>query len=173
MSDKIANTQDRPEEKPLTEQEMQFCNLYVNGGLEYAGRPKKCFVEVFGKDTVKNPYASANYLMNKPHVLAHIKALLSSERFEMETMAVKLQVTETLKAVMDEAATSDYTDRFGVPLSPAALRAVSVNAAKALMDIFPIRHKEENRLRIEGSDGNVIFNVIVPQNPMTDGEKET
>ena len=47
------------------------------------------------------------------------------------------------------------------------------NAAKALMDIFPIRHKEENRLRIEGSDGNVIFNVIVPQNPMTDGEKET
>ena len=29
--------------------------------------------------------------MNKPHVLAHIKALLSSERFEMETMAVKLQ----------------------------------------------------------------------------------
>ena len=92
MSDKIANTQDRPEEKPLTEQELQFCNLYVNGGLEYAGRPKKCFVEVFGEDTVKNPYASANYLMNKPHVLAHIKALLSSERFEMETMAVKLQV---------------------------------------------------------------------------------
>lgn len=40
MSDKIANTQDRPEEKPLTEQELQFCNLYVNGGLEYAGRPK-------------------------------------------------------------------------------------------------------------------------------------
>ena len=162
MSDKIANTQDRPEEKPLTEQELQFCNLYVNGGLEYAGRPKKCFVEVFGEDTV-----------NKPHVLAHIKALLSSERFEMETMAVKLQVAETLKAVMDETATSDYTDRFGVPLSPAPLRAVSVNAAKALMDIFPIRHKEENRLRIEGSDGNVIFNVIVPQNPMTDGEKET
>ena len=76
MSDKITNTQDRPEEKPLTEQELQFCNLYVNGGLEYAGRPKKCFVEVFGEDTVKNPYASANYLMNKPHVLAHIKALL-------------------------------------------------------------------------------------------------
>ena len=100
MSDKITNTQDRPEEKPLTEQELQFCNLYVNGGLEYAGQPKKCFVEVFGEDTVKNPYASANYLMNKPHVLAHIKALLSSERFEMETMAVKLQVTETLKACL-------------------------------------------------------------------------
>ncbi|WP_018667128.1 hypothetical protein [Bacteroides gallinarum] len=150
-------------EKQLTEQEMQFCELYVNGGLEFAGRAGKCYEEAFKGKSVKNPGSSANYLMGKPHVAAHIKALLSSERFEMETMAVKLQVTETLKAVMDETATSDYTDRFGVPLSPAPLRAVSVNAAKALMEIFPIRHKEENRLRIEGSDGNVIFNVIVPQ----------
>ena len=74
---------------------------------------------------------------------------------------------------MDETATTDYTDRFGVPLSPAPLRAVSVNAAKALMEIFPIRHKEENRLCIEGSDGNVIFNVIVPQNPSRDDETQT
>lgn len=171
-SDKIMDMPDKPEGKPLTEQELQFCNLYVNGGLEYAGRPKKCFVEVFGENAVKNPNASANYLMNKPHVLAHIRTLLSSERFEMETMAVKLQVTETLKAVMDEAATSDYTDRFGVPFSPAALRAVSVNAAKALMEIFPIRHKEESRLRIEGNDGNVIFNVIVPQKTTEDDQRE-
>ena len=99
------------------------------------------------------------------------RTLLSPERFEMETMAVKLQVTETLKAIMDRTATSDYTDRFGVPLSPAPLRAVSVNAAKALMDIFPIR-QGENRLRIEGSGGNVIFNVIVPQNPCKDGKRE-
>ena len=113
MSDKITNTQDRPEEKPLTEQELQFCNLYVNGGLEYAGRPKKCFVEVFGEDTVKNPYASANYLMNKPHVLAHIKALLSSERFEMETMAVKLQVTETLRPFRCAALSGTAQGRVG------------------------------------------------------------
>lgn len=40
------------------------------------------------------------------------------------------------------------------------------------MDIFPIKHKEESRLRIEGGDGNVIFNVIVPTNPPQDEEKE-
>jgi hypothetical protein len=40
------------------------------------------------------------------------------------------------------------------------------------MDIFPIKHKEENRLRIEGADGNVIFNVIVPTNPPKDEQKE-
>ena len=146
----INNTTENKELKQLSEEELQFCELYVNGGLEFAGRPKKCYVEVFGERHNKNPNAAANYLMNKPHVLAHIKSLLSSERFEMETMAVKLQVTETLKAVMDETATADFTDRFGVPLS----------------------HKEESRLRIEGGDGNVIFNVIVPTNPPQDEEKE-
>lgn len=170
MQEKTNDMTGNREEKALTEQELQFCELYVNGGLEFAGRPKKCYVEVFG-EKAKNPHSSANYLLHKPHVLAHIKALLSSERFEMETTAVKLQVTETLKAVMDETATTDYTDRFGVPLSPAPLRAVSVNAAKALMEIFPIRHKEESRLRIEGGDGNVIFNVIVPQNPPRNEEE--
>jgi len=136
--------------EPLAKEELQFCELYVNGGLEFAGRPKKCYVEVFGDKAAKNPHSSANYLLNKPHVLAQIKALLSSERFDMETSAIKLQVPETLKAVMDETTTTDYTDRFGVPLSPAPLRAVSVNAAKALMEIFPVKHKEESRLRIEG-----------------------
>ena len=137
MSGKTNNIPENREEKTLSDEELQVCELYVNGGLEYAGRPKRCYVEVFGEKAVKNPHSAANYLIHKPHVLAHIKALLSSERFEMETMAVKLQVAETLKAVMDETATTDYTDRFGVPLSPAPLRAVSVNAAKALMEIFP------------------------------------
>lgn len=172
MSGKTNNTPENREEKTLSDEELQFCELYVNGGLEYAGRPKRCYVEAFGEKAAKNPHSAANYLIHKPHVLEHIKALLSSERFEMETMAVKLQVTETLKAVMDETATTDYTDRFGVPLSPAPLRAVSVNAAKALMEIFPIKHREENRLRIEGSDGNVIFNVIVPANTPKDEETE-
>lgn len=173
MPEKTNNMPENREEKRLTEQELQFCELYVNGGLEYAGRPKKCYVEVFGDKAAKNLNSAANYLMNKPHVLAHIKALLSSERFEMETAAIKLQVTETLKAVMNETATSDYTDRFGVPLSPAPLRAVSVNAAKALMEIFPIKHKEESRLRIEGADGGVIFNVIVPTNtPKDEGTED-
>ena len=48
MSEQNNNIQISPEEKPLTEQELQFCELYVNGGLEYAGRPGKCYKEVFG-----------------------------------------------------------------------------------------------------------------------------
>ena len=137
MSEQTNNIQNNPEETQLTALEEKFCDLYVNGGVGFTGHLGKCYTEVFGEGASKRPGVSANYLIQKPHIYAYIKTLLSSERFEMETMAVKLQVTETLKAVMNETATTDYTDRFGVPLSPAPLRAVSVNAAKALMDISP------------------------------------
>lgn len=172
MKTQIPEDKSPQEGKPLTDEELRFCDLYVNGGMEYAGRPKRCFVEVFGTKAVKSPCTAANYLMNKPQVSAHIRELLSSERFEMETRAVKLQVTETLKAVMDETAKADFTDRFGAPVSPAPLRAVSVNAAKALMEIYPIKHAQESRLRIEGGEGGVVFNVIVPQNIQQNDEKE-
>ncbi len=38
------NTKENKELKQLSEEELQFCELYVNGGLEFAGRPKKCYV---------------------------------------------------------------------------------------------------------------------------------
>ena len=68
MSDKIANTQDRPEEKPLTEQELQFCNLYVNGGLEYAGRPKNRFVDIAGDEKKlrqKDPFSHISLIVDR------------------------------------------------------------------------------------------------------------
>lgn len=33
----------------LTEEELQFCDLYVSGGLEYAGRPSKCYKAGMGR----------------------------------------------------------------------------------------------------------------------------
>lgn len=80
---------------------------------------------------------------------------------EKETLALKLQLTETLKAIMEETATATFDDRFGTSLSPAPLRAVAVNAAKALMELYPVKHVHETKLRIEGA-GGVVFNVIVP-----------
>jgi hypothetical protein len=85
------------------------------------------------------------------------------QQADTETLALKLQLTETLKAVMEETATASYEDRFGVALSPAPLRAVAVNAAKALMELYPVKHIHETRLRIEGAGGSVIFNVVVPE----------
>lgn len=64
---------------------------------------------------------------------------------------------------MSETSSAEYTDKFGVPLSPAPLRAVAVNAAKALMELYPIKCSQETKLRIDGGEGGVVFNVIVPQ----------
>lgn len=152
--------------KPLTDEERQFCELYVYGGSEFAGKKTRCYREVFGNDKVKDIPGASLRLLAKHHILACIKEMVGGERYETETIAVKLQVAETLKAIMEETSTTEFTDRFGITLSPAPLRAVSVNAAKALMDLYPIKHAQETKLRIEGADGNVIFNVIVPQPPV-------
>ena len=94
---------------------------------------------------------------------AEIREMIDSVQFDVETIATRLQVAETLKAVMSETSSAEYTDKFGVPLSPAPLRAVAVNAAKALMELYPIKCSQETKLRIDGGEGGVVFNVIVPQ----------
>lgn len=149
-------------ERPLTAKEEEFCELYVRGGAGFAGQQAKCYREIFGEDG-RNIPAASHRLATDPRIQRRIKEMTASAQYEAETMAVKLQVAETLKAVMEETATLEYTDRFGIPLSPAPLRAVAVNAAKALMEIYPIKHASESRLKIENSQGGVIFNVIVPQ----------
>lgn len=148
------------EETTLTEQEELFCTLYTHGGIEFAGQHCKCYVEAF---QIKNSSVSikSRRLLSKPHIAARVKELMSEVQNDIEVLATKLQVSETLKAVMRETATTSYTDKFGIDLSPAPLRAVSVNAAKALMSIYPIKSSQETKLKIEGQDG-FILNVIVP-----------
>lgn len=155
------------ENKPLTEEEDKFCELYVSGGPLYAGNHRKCYEEVFGKG--KNVPIASRLLLGRPHISARIREMIDSVQFDVETIATRLQVAETLKAVMSETSSAEYTDKFGVPLSPAPLRAVAVNAAKALMELYPIKYSQETKLRIDGGEGGVVFNVIVPQ-PTTSHE---
>lgn len=147
-------------DKILTEKEKQFCELFVYGGIEYAGKPANCYEKVFGCEGMNTSSASRK-LMKKPEITSKIKEM--SDSLMQEHIAIKLQITETLKAVMEETATVTFEDKFGVTLSPAPLRAVSVNAAKALMELYPIKHIHETRLRIEGDKGGVTFNVVVPE----------
>ena len=154
----------------LSKQEEEFCNLFVFGGSEYAGKAMQCFKEIFGETKSTNPYLAGKTLLAKPHIQARVKEFAQLYQSDDETIAVKLQVTETLKAVMEETATASYTDKWGAELSPAPLRAVSVNAAKALMELYPIKHAQENKIKIEGTNGNVIFNVIVPDHKLNNNE---
>ncbi|WP_291598980.1 hypothetical protein [Bacteroides sp.] len=155
-------------ETALTAQEEDFCNLYIYGDMDFAGQHRKCYEEIFGE--TGNVAVASRRLLGKPQIMARIKELSALVQNDTETLAVKLQVAETLKAVMEETSSAAYSDKFGVSLSPAPLRAVSVNAAKALMDLYPIKHAQEAKLRIEG-EGGVVFNVIVPEAKPRDHEE--
>ncbi len=155
----------------LTEKELEFCDLFVDGDKMFAGQAKACYVEVYGER--KYPEIAARRLLSKSNIAAHIKEMTERRYNDNETLAVKLQVTETLKAVMSETSQGEYVDKYGVTQSPASLRAVSVNAAKALMDIYPIKHSQGGDGKGDSKNGgNVIFNVVVPQiPPNNDGEQ--
>lgn len=161
------NEKNKPETtEKLTDKEEEFCTLYVYGDSEFAGQHIKCYEEVFGEG--ERISVKSRKLLSKLPVQARIRELATTLQSETETLAVKLQISETLKAVMEETSTAQFSDKFGVSLSPAPLRAVSVNAAKALMDLYPVKHAHESRLKIEGANGGVVFNVIVPENKPKD-----
>lgn len=147
--------------EPLDEKEEEFCNLYICGGNGFAGKYTRCYTEVFGNEK-GNISVRSRKLLSKPAVQSRIKELAADLQNETETIAVKLQLSETLKAVMEETSTAQYIDKFGIALSPAPLRAVSVNAAKALMDLYPVKHSADPKQRGEGTGHGIVFNVIVP-----------
>lgn len=144
----------------LTAQEEQLCLLFVHGGVKFAGRYTPCYREVFKDDSPKANIAGRK-VFSRPQVMARIKELVQEADNETENIAVKLQIAETLKAVMEETADASYSDKFGIKLSPAPLRAVSVNAARTLMEIYPVKHSGDSKSKNEASSG-VTFNVIVP-----------
>lgn len=156
----MKNEKEKLPEQPLTSLEKDFCDLYVLGGIKFAGKHRKCYKEIFSTDE-RTASIKSRELLSSPHIQAQIRIMMENAKGDLETQAVKLQVTETLIAVMEETATGTYQDKWGIDLSPAPLRAVSVNAAKALMELYPIKHTQETRLKIEG-EGGVVFNVIVP-----------
>jgi hypothetical protein len=165
MTEKIEHTDPQVVDgETLTAQQEQFCQLYVCGGMKFAGQLSKCFKEAFGED-YREVNLDARRLVREPLVMARIKELSAEMTSETENIAIKMQISETLRTVMEETASENFIDRFGNRLSPAPLRAVAVNAAKALMELYPIKHVHETKLKIEGADSGVVFNVIVPHNP--------
>lgn len=154
----------------LTSQEEELCRLFVSGGVKFAGKYTACYKEVF-KDESTKAYLAGRRIFSRPQIMARIKELIQEVDTETENIAVRLQIAETMKAVMEETADASYTDKFGIKLSPAPLRAVSVNAAKALMEIYPVKHSGESKGKNEGNTG-VTFNVIVPAPVQISKEEE-
>ena len=153
----------------LSEKEKLFCDLYVNGCAPFAGNESKCYSEVF-EDSSSTVKKKANKLLQREDVQKYINEEMCVPA--TEAMGMKRFITSNLMTIVEEASTAKYVNKKGTPVSPAALRSVAVNAAKALMDMYPV--KEAQQVNIGSTDGaGVVFNVIVPDSKPTQKEGET
>ena len=144
----------------LTENEILFCELYVNGSAPYAGNAAKCYSEVFKCDSKHTKHLAKQLLMRED-----IQAFLK----ELDAKFMKKFLTENLIHIIEETSVAEYRDRRGTKLSPAPLRSVAVSATKALMEMYPVKEAQVNKLNIEGAgEGGITFNVIVPEQPKSD-----
>ena len=135
---KVSASEMLKNELGLTKAESLFCDLYINGGREFAGQHCKCYREAF-QDSGSGVSLKSRRLLGKPHISERIKKLSEQQQTDTEAIAVKLQVTETLKAVMEETSTAKYKDKWGMDLSPAPLRAV---AAALLLNQRGPQHRQ-------------------------------
>lgn len=150
-----------------------FCELYVNGDAPYGGNAARCYREVFGDNGSKTKglsYHRSRKLLEREDVQTYITELKGKEEFDKDSL--KRFMTRNLMSIIEETSSDRYYGENGLPLSPAALRSVSVNATKALMDLHGVKSPNETRIDLgdgEG-DGGITFNVIVPGAPPEEKE---
>lgn len=148
--------------KTLSQKERDFCELFIFGCDPYTGNARKCYEELFHVSS-RTSLKDAQELMAREDVNEYLTQLRIVANYNNADL--KARLTEKLLHIIDETSTAQYTDRRGTVLSPAPLRSVAVQAAKALMELHPVKVAQENKLELTGGDGNsgITFNVIVPQ----------
>ena len=154
----------------LSDKEAKFCLLYVNG--KNSGDARKCYQDVFCESDETRAMYEAKKLIAKDCVKERLKELNNVEVFSASTL--KHRITETLIGIMDECSKSEYTDKDGNLVQPAAMRAVSVHAAKTLNDMYGIKEDIAHSVNVNvgGENGNgVTFIVNAPQ-PRDKSEEE-
>lgn len=154
-------------ENELTQQEKYFCELYVLGEDGTVGNPAVCYEKAFGPSEKCTANGEARKIIQSDYAKDYIKELRDKSAYETE--GIKQRLTEKLLHIIEETSTAEFRDRRGVKLSVAPLRSVSVNACKALMDIYPIKVAQESKININSGEGKgITFNVIVPQSKPTE-----
>lgn len=153
----------------LSEAEKKFCLIYTNGPSPYVGNEVRCYQLVFN-DSTHEPTGEqeievslqAHEFMVREDVKEYIDKLNAISI--VNATSLKPRITQTLLKVMDECSTAKYTDKWGVELSPAALRSVAVNAADKLTNMYGIKEDIAHKIQLEGTDGEgITFNLIAPQ----------
>lgn len=153
----------------LTEQEEKFCLIYSQGPAPYNGNKVRCWQLVFNESTALPDEREeveislkANKFLSREDVKAYLEKIEAANIVNAETLRPRL--TQTLLKIADECSTLQLEDRWGVKMSPAALRAVAVNAVSKLTDMYGIKEDIAHKISLEGADGEgITFNLIAPQ----------
>jgi len=146
--------------KELSEAEITFCELYINGIAPYAGNAAKCYSDVF-QTPIEKARSKAMRFLSEPHIQRYIEELESLNAFDAKRK--KDYIARHLEHIIEETSKAKYYDRKGVELSPAAVRSVCVQAMKLYADLYPVKEAQVNKLSFENAEGGVTFNLIVPQ----------
>jgi hypothetical protein len=153
----------------LSEAEKKFCLIYTNGPTPYVGNEVRCYQLVFN-DSTHEPTGGqeievslqAHEFMTREDVKDYIDKINAISI--VNAASLKPRITQTLLKIMDECSTAKYEDKWGVELSPAALRSVAVNAADKLTNMYGIKEDIAHKIQLEGTDGEgITFNLIAPQ----------
>lgn len=156
----------------LTPQEAKFCLIYVNAPAPYAGNALKCYRAVFldgGENNDIEDSLAASEIMRKKSVKERIEELENLNAVSAASLRPRL--TQNLLKIMDECSQAVYSDRRGTPLSPAALRAVSIQAMKTLNEMYAVKEDIAHKISLEGASGSgVTINIVSPQQASDDTE---
>lgn len=153
------------DEYNITDQEARFCLLYVNGSDKIAGNARKCYQAVFPEvaDDAE-ALTNARKILAKQGVKERIKELRNVEIYSADSLRPML--TEKLLNIADECSSESYVNpKTGELMQPAAMRSVAVSAIKTIADIYGIKEDVAHHISIGGENngGNVVFNVIMPE----------
>ena len=159
----------------LTDLEEKFCLVFSCGPSPYNGNANKTYDLVFNGSTgiLKDPLndsskrdveiaLAARELMLRDDIRDRIDQIQSESVVNAATLRPRL--TETLLKIADECSTLMCVDKFGTPLSPAALRSVAVNAISKLTDMYGIKEDIAHKVMLEGTNGDgIVFNLVMPE----------
>lgn len=158
----------------LEDNEERFCQLYVNGNPKFRKNAVACYNYLYGDDGTDELMEAdarykANCLLNEERIKKRIEQLESLNKVECGTL--RERITSMMMKVMDECANDVYSDRRGIPIAPAAMRSVSVSAAKLVSDINGLREETIQKIQV-GTDGDngLVFNLVVPEKRKGDKE---
>ena len=165
----MLNTMDNNEnELVLTDDEANFCLLYVNAPAPLSGNATECYLKVFGgrtDDALEKAKASyeAKRLLEKEVVKQRIAELERVNLYDNATL--KQRITTTMLKIMDECSdeTKVYKNRFKEILSPAPFRSVAISAAKLVAEVNGVKEDTIQKIQIGSENGEgITFNLIVP-----------